>query len=206
MTLFGARSTDHGATWQPDRLVHRSPEKAICTCCHPSATFAPDGTLAVMWRDDIQGARDMYLRSSSDRGETFSRAEKLGSRTWIFGQCPMDGGNIAIDPNGSITTVWMRAQEVFLAQPGRIEKRLGPGIQPWAASTPQGTATVWLQSRPGPLQLLLPSHDTPRTIAEVATDPVIAAGPDTQSPTVITWEAGPPAARRILLQVLNIDS
>jgi hypothetical protein len=202
MTLFGARSTDHGATWQPDRLVYRSPEKEVCTCCHPSVAFGPDGTLSVMWRDDIQGARDMYFLRSDDRGTTFTRAAKLGARTWIFGQCPMDGGNIAFNPDGSITTIWMRAQEVFLARPGQIEKRLGPGVQPWLAATPKGPIAAWLTSRPGTLQLLLPGENEFHSIAEIATDPVIAAGSNA-SCIAIAWEDGHPATRRIRLQVID---
>jgi hypothetical protein len=203
MTLFGARSTDHGATWQPDRVVYRSPEKQICTCCHPSAAFALDGTLFVMWRDDIQGARDMYLSRSSDRGDTFARAEKLGARTWIFGQCPMDGGAIAINADGTVTTIWMRAQDVFLTQPGQFEKRLAPGIQPWAAATPLGPAMTWLQSRPGPLRALLPGEYSPRLLAQVASDPVAAAANADEPLFAIAWEDGPPTGRRILVQTFD---
>lgn len=202
MTLFGAQSNDHGVTWQPDHLVYRSPEKAICTCCHPSATFAPDGTLHVMWRNDLQGARDMYLSRSSDHGATFSRAEKLGTRAWIFGQCPMDGGSIAVNADGTVTTAWMRAQEVFLARPGQIEGRLARGVQPWTAASPDGPVTAWLDTRPGPLRLLFPNHSETRTLATVANDPCIATGSDPASPIVVAWEDSSDGPRRLLIQVI----
>jgi Neuraminidase (sialidase) len=67
--IFGASSKDGGATWEKDALVYRSPEKSVCECCHPSAAFGPDGTLHVMWRNSLKGARDLYLarrRSSAE--------------------------------------------------------------------------------------------------------------------------------------------
>ena len=51
MEIYGALSKDGGATWEPDVLVYRSPDGSVCTCCHPSAAFGPDGTLHVMWRN-----------------------------------------------------------------------------------------------------------------------------------------------------------
>ena len=86
MEVYGALSKDGGATWEPDALVYRSPDGSVCECCHPSAAFGPDGTLHVMWRNSLKGARDLYLANSSDGGKTFGAAEKLGRGTW-----PLEG-------------------------------------------------------------------------------------------------------------------
>jgi len=202
MSLFGSRSANHGESWEPDHELHRSPEKAICTCCHPSLAFAPNGDLLLMWRDEIKGARDMYLRRSADAGETFGPAEKLGKRTWIYAQCPMDGGSIAVEANGKVTTGWMRAGETFLAGPGS-EESLGQGVQPWITATPQGVASVWLMKRPGPLVALLPGSVKPVTLSATANDPVIASAPGANAPVIAAWENTSEKEKGISVQVLQ---
>jgi hypothetical protein len=167
--------------------VYRSPEKEICTCCHPSAAFGPDGRLFVLWRNSLDGARDLYLAESRDGGATFGEAVKQGRRTWILAQCPMDGGAIAPGSESPAETVWMRAGEVYRAA-GDREERLGPGVQPWAAAGGERMHVVWLARRPGTMRHLGPGESTPRDLSAAANDPVVAAGPDGRL-VVAAWEA-----------------
>ena len=55
--LYGAFSHDAGTTWSKNQMLYKSPSGTICQCCHPSASFAKDGTLDVMWRNCLDGAR-----------------------------------------------------------------------------------------------------------------------------------------------------
>lgn len=200
MALYAARSADGGATWTEDTLAHRSPETQICTCCHPSIAFGPDGAEWLMWRDDIGGARDMYLAKrgpSGDRGP----ARKLGLRTWILDRCPMDGGAIAVDARGAIVTTWMRAEQVYLTDERGDEHLVGAGVQPWAANGPDGVHAVWLARRPGKLFYLAPGAE-PRTLADAANDPVIATALPGRSPVVAAWELVG-SERGIAVQVLS---
>ncbi len=186
--IFGARSRDVGASWEPDQLVYRAPGGSVCECCHPSAAYGPDGTLCLTWRNQVQRARDLYLIRSSDGGSTFGPAEKLGEGTWPLTACPMDGGAVALGPDGQIETAWMRQGAIFEAQPGRPERRLGRGVQCWTAVGPTGPTTVWLDARPGRLLAKRPGDPNPITLAEAAIDPTIAAGPWGRPPTVAVWE------------------
>ncbi|RUL83573.1 exo-alpha-sialidase [Tautonia sociabilis] len=187
--LYGARSEDGGTTWEPDVLVYRSPAGSVCECCHPSAAYAPDGMLYVMWRNQLHGSRDLYLTSSTDGGETFGPAEKLGLGTWPLDACPMDGGALAAGPGGRVQTVWMRDGAMFAARPGEAERPLGGGIQGWTALGPGGGYSVWLERRPGRLLALIPEGPAPLTLAERANDPVVAAAPGGRGPVVAVWEA-----------------
>lgn len=189
MEIFGARSEDGGAIWQPDALVYRSPGKSVCECCHPSAAFGPDGTLYVMWRNSLNGARDHYLARSTDGGQSFHDAAKLGRGSWQLNACPMDGGAVAVGPGGKVETVWMRGGRMFSAEPGSAERSLGRGVQGWAAFATDGPFTVWLESRPGRLLARLPQGSTPLTLAEHANDPVVACGPNGRGPVVAAWES-----------------
>ncbi len=187
--IYGSLSKDGGATWKPDALVYRSPDGSVCECCHPSAAFGPDGTLHVMWRNSLMGARDLYLASSSDGGKTFRPAEKLGRGTWPLKACPMDGGAVAVGLDGRVETIWMRSGAMFAAKPGREERPLGRGVQGWTAFGAEGPYDVWLETRPGRLLALIPEGPSPLTLAERANDPVVAAGPGGLGPVVAAWES-----------------
>jgi hypothetical protein len=123
--LYGARSTDGGATWSRNALIYDSPDGTICECCHPSVAIEPDGQILVMWRNWLGGSRDMYLARSRD-GASFSKPEKLGTGTWPLNACPMDGGGIAVN-GGKTVTAWRRGEDVFLSEPGKPEAKIGSG-------------------------------------------------------------------------------
>jgi len=187
--LFGARSTNGGQTWEADRLIYQSPDRSICECCHPSVVISAEGTIHVMWRNSVKGARDMYLATSTDGGQSFPQARKLGRGTWALNACPMDGGAVAVGPGDQVETIWMRAGSIFTAQPGADEKRLGKGVQGWAASGHDGTYKLWLEGRNGRLMLCPPGSDSATPLAEQANDPVIAAAPGGKGPVVAVWES-----------------
>lgn len=148
--LYGSISRDGGVTWSKNVLVYASPSGSICQCCHPSAVVALDGRISVMFRNELNGARDMYIVSSLDGGRTFTAAEKLGTDTWMLNACPMDGGGIALDSNGRLSTVWRREKTIYSAAVGERETPLGNGKDAavtvgrgglyYAWSTPEGVA------------------------------------------------------------------
>jgi hypothetical protein len=141
--LYGASSSDGGATWSKNTLVYASPAGSICQCCHPSVAIDSHATVAVMWRNWLGGARDMYLASSSDGGKSFGAAEKLGGGTWPLEACPMDGGGLAIDPQGQILSVWRRGGEVYLAKNLAKEIPLDAGKNPAIAVNGDGVYAAW---------------------------------------------------------------
>jgi hypothetical protein len=188
MEVYGALSTDGGATWGEDRLVYQSPEGPICPCCQPSAGFDAKGRLHVLWRNSLGGARDMFLTSSADGGRTFDTARKLGQGTWVFNACPMDGGGLAANVDSKVQTIWRRQQTIYRCADGQPEAALGRGEQGRATRGPGGVYLTWIERRPGTLLLLAPNATQPTVLAERASDPAIAAKPDGKGPVVVVWE------------------
>lgn len=202
--IFGAASRDGGTTWSKNRLVYRSPSGGVCPCCHPSATFDGKGNLYVMWRNALDGFRDMYIAVSRDGGKTFGKATKLGAGTWRLDRCPMDGGTVAAISPKYVTTVWRRRKQVFrLDFPSDREKLLGTGEQAWAAATPRGTWLVWLTRRKGDLWLQSPTSSRPEKIASHATDPVVATPHGGKGPVVVVWETGSGRDMTIVARVVK---
>ena len=195
--VYGAASADGGATWRHETLVYESPDGSICECCQPQAAYDPQGTLHVMWRNQIAGRRDMYLARSTDHGRTFGAAAKLGRGNWPLSACPMDGGGLARGAAGPLTTVWMRKKELFRCQPGQPEVSLGKGEQGWAAAGPEGVHLVWIVGRPGTVMTLAPGADRPIKLADRGADPVVAGPVHGNGPVVAAWEEGPHGAKRI---------
>jgi hypothetical protein len=141
--LWSALSEDSGETWSENTLVYKSPDRTICECCHPSAIFTPKGEAVVMWRNWLNGARDMYRAISSDGGRTFSPAAKLGTGTWKLQACPMDGGSLAAS-DGQIVYAWRRDRTLFITTDDVSETRLAAsGTHPVVFRTADGFAFAW---------------------------------------------------------------
>lgn len=189
--IFGAGSTDGGKTWNANLMIYRSPGGSVCQCCHPAATYDSDGGLFVMWRNELNGFRDLWGSYSKDGGKTFGRATKIGTGSWKLDGCPMDGGYLATTAPGKLTTVWLRDNQVFRTDSGtRQEKLVGKGEQPWVAATSDGAYVVWISRDNGDLWLATPDSRQPRKLSADAMDPVVAASLSRKGPVVAVWQTG----------------
>jgi hypothetical protein len=123
--IFGARSSNGGKTWSKNILVYASPDKTVCECCKPSVAVKGKNVY-VLFRNWLNGNRDMHLVKSSDGGQSFSKAEKLGTGNWTLNGCPMDGGGLALNKDKPVT-IWNRKGSIYTCEPGKEEKELGRG-------------------------------------------------------------------------------
>ncbi len=185
--LFASCSTDGGQTWQPNQLIYRSPDGSICECCHPS--IATDGdSVHVLFRNSVQGNRDMYLVSSKDRGKTWSTASRLGREHWELNACPMDGGSLVIQ-DGVPKTAWRRGGMIYFADlKSSAERLVGKGEQPSIAATKSGTAIVWTAGREGDLLLSNLDDSQPKVLAPSARDPIIVSSRSQREWSMVFWE------------------
>ena len=160
--LYGARSTDGGLTWSKNFLVYESPSGTICQCCHPSIAIDNKGRVSVMWRNALEGSRDLYVTSAAD-GVHFDQARKLGEGTWKLEACPMDGGGLASE-NGNLYSAWRRDGEVFVTGPDGVEKKLGAGKDVAIARGATGTYVAWTQD--GGIRAKTPTSTGPLALAQ----------------------------------------
>jgi hypothetical protein len=190
-TLYGARSADAGASWTKNFLVYQSPDGTICECCHPSSAFAPGGEVLVMWRNWLDGSRDMYL-ARSRAGEVFGQAEKLGMGTWKMKGCPMDGGGIVVSRQ-RVFTAWRREGTVYLAEPGGHETALGQGKDLAVGAGAKGAYVAWVSASGVELQ---GPGAPPVTLSKDGTFPAITVLSD--GAVVAAWQEGDSIATRRL--------
>ena len=200
MELWGADSRDGGRTWGSNRLVYKSPDKSICECCHPSALYDADGNLAVMWRNSIEGARDMWMTTRPKGAARFTTARKLGEGTWTLNACPMDGGRIIALGGGNFGAVWQRNGEVFLSRGEGAEVNLGKGRQPVAVHPASGPPTVIWQQGLELVALESPHDAKPVTCASDGRFPTVVAIPG--KGVLLAYERGAKGATSIAVERL----
>lgn len=163
--LAGSRSTDGGRTWSANRVLYQSPDGTICECCQPS--MANRGrAVAIMFRNFLNGSRDMYVLTSADGGQTFGKAEKMGEGTWKLNACPMDGGGVCMAANGTVSTVWRRGDRLFTDQPGQPETEIGSGKNAKIVTTDKGDYVVF--QRDGRVWAITPGQAQPVAVGEGA--------------------------------------
>lgn len=170
--LYGAWSKDSGASWEPNVQLYESPMGTICQCCHPTASFDENGTLEVMWRNVLDGARDFYLLRAVDGKQSFRPPQKLGAGTWLINACPMDGGGVA-HAGGRTVTAWRREQQIYLAEPGKPETPIGEGKDVTITASQGQVYALWLKGA----QLVAWSDGKTEVLADNAALPAITALP-----------------------------
>ena len=180
--LWGAFSSDGGATWGKNVMLYESPSASICECCHPSLVALGGGEFVVMWRNSLEGSRDLYAMRLKD-GRPASAPAKQGEATWKIDACPMDGGGLAVR-EGKIVSTWRRGKEIFLAEEGRPEKDLGAGQDVALAAGREGAYVVW--SSGGGIVARVPGEEREVRLAESGGFASVAAAPD--GGIVVAWE------------------
>ncbi|MCC8425363.1 hypothetical protein [Mucilaginibacter sp. UR6-11] len=112
--------------WSANRLVYKSPDMHVCECCKPGISVS-GSAVAIMFRNWLNGSRDLYVARSANGGQSFTAAQKMGLGTWKLDGCPMDGGGIIISPLNIVQTVWQRKGEIYFAQGADPEVYIGKG-------------------------------------------------------------------------------
>jgi len=160
-------------------LVYASPGGAVCECCHPSVAIGGAGDVAIMFRNNLDGNRDMYVTRSTD-AVTFAPATKLGTGSWALNACPMDGGAIGFDGRDVVST-WRREDRVYLSTAATPERQLGTGRDSVVSLARNHRDVAWSAAEG---VMLLRGDASPLSLGR-GRFPAIIALPDR---TVIAWE------------------
>ncbi len=195
-----AVSKNGGVTWEADVLVYKSPAGTVCECCRPSIAVRRDGKIAVMWRNLLEGSRDMWISESGDVGESYGAGRKIGSGTWKLNGCPMDGGGVVFKMDGEIKTAWRRERSVFLGSSGDDERELdGNALRPDLLVT--GDSELCFYEKGGNLVVHGGPDKNPQILAEGVSFPSGAVLPDRQ--LVFAWEPLNGNDVRLMLEVFD---
>ena len=179
--IYGSKSTDGGKTWLKNKMIYTSPDSTVCECCKPSVLVAGNN-VNVLFRNWINGNRDMYLIQSTDGGNTFTDAKKLGANSWKLNGCPMDGGGLAINKSGKINTVWRREDKIFTTLEGIPEKQLGVGKGCTIETINDKNIYAWTEKN----NIIILKSDGSKMIIGVGSAPILKAIDDKKA--ICIWE------------------
>ncbi len=188
-----ARSADAGKTFKEAKPLYKSPSGSVCPCCKPSLAAGADGSVVAMWRNDLEGGRDMFVADFDPGKDAFVNPRQLDQETWRIQSCPMDGGGIAIAADGKPWSVWRRKRLLLAKAGGDAEVRLGQGEDACIAAGAGGTVALWVTSGAVHWKRLDPAGEAARLADPPAgvfqKSPVIAALP--KGGFVAAWEERP---------------
>lgn len=121
--LYANVSHDNGKTF--DATAEINPAYEPCVCCTTSAVFGADGKLAVLYREQSNNERDMYLVLLDQIHGQMSRP-RISSTLWKIDACPMSYYTVSRDRDGYLA-VWPTKDEIYFARLDSKGKLLPPG-------------------------------------------------------------------------------
>ncbi len=121
--LYANVSHDNGKTFAPQ--VEIDPAFDPCDCCTTSANYGADGKLAVLYREETNNERDMYLILwDQDRGRV-SRT-RISNTPWKINACPMSAYAISRTQDGFLS-VWPTKGQIYFARLDNKGSAMPPG-------------------------------------------------------------------------------
>jgi hypothetical protein len=122
--LYTMTSHDGGETF--GAFAEPNPAWDPCNCCTTSTAYGKDGRLALLYREETNNDRDIYLGLVDQaRGGTPARARVSGG-SWKFVGCPMTYYTVAPTLMGYVAA-WPTKGEIYFAQLDKDGKVLPPG-------------------------------------------------------------------------------
>lgn len=117
--LYASRSRDNGKTF--DDAAEIDPSFDPCDCCTTSSSYAEDGRLAVLYREETNNDRDMYVVLWDQQRNEVKRT-RVSTTAWKIDGCPMTYYSIAPRADGFVAA-WPTKGDVYFA---RLDKRGAP--------------------------------------------------------------------------------
>ena len=145
--LYASVSHDNGETFAPP--VELNTRYNPCNCCTTSAAYGEDGRLAVLYREETDNERDMFLVLWDQATGQMSRT-RISRTLWKVDACPMTYYTVA-RARGGFVAVWPTRGQIYFA---RLDSQGAP-MPPAEIQTPGKSGM-----RTGMLVLIAPDGTT----------------------------------------------
>ncbi len=120
--LYANVSHDGGKTFADKMEI--DPSFDPCNCCTTSSIYGADGKLAVLYREETDDERDMYLVSWDQDRNQVSRS-RISGTLWKTDACPMSYYAISRNQDGFVA-VWPTKDQICFARLDSQGKPLPP--------------------------------------------------------------------------------
>jgi hypothetical protein len=143
--LYANVSHDDGKTFANAAEINA--EYDPCNCCTTSAVYDAGGKLAVLYREETNNERDMYLVLwDQDKGKA-SRT-RVSQTLWKINGCPMTYYAVGRDQRGFVA-VWPTKGQIYFARLDNAGNLLAPGETKTPGSTAMRTGMLALGAPDG---------------------------------------------------------
>ena len=110
--LYANISHDDGNTFGP--TIEIDPKLNPCNCCTTSSVYAADGRLAILYREETDNNRDMYLALWNQKQNKVTKT-RVSTTPWTIDSCPMTYYSIARSGAGFVAA-WPTKGEIYFAK------------------------------------------------------------------------------------------
>lgn len=153
--LYANVSHDGGNTFTPQAEI--DPALDPCDCCTTSSAYGSDGKLALLYREETNNERDMYL-ILWDQDQSHVSRTKVSSTSWKIDACPMSSFTICPNHNGFVA-VWPTKGQIYFARLDGEGKLLSPGEIETAGKAGMHTGMLGLSAPNGSVLVAWKKND-----------------------------------------------
>jgi hypothetical protein len=153
--LYANVSHDSGRTFIPQTEI--DPAFDPCDCCTTSSSYGSDGKLALLYREETNNERDMYL-ILWDQGQSHVSRTKISSTSWKIDACPMSSFTICPNRNGYLA-VWPTKGQIYFARLDGEGKLSSPGEIETAGKAGMHTGMLGLSALDGSILVAWKKND-----------------------------------------------
>jgi hypothetical protein len=122
--LYSMVSHDNGQTF--GEYAEFNPTFDPCNCCTTSAAYGGDGRLAVLYREETNNERDMYLVLSDQSPGAKPSRRPVSTTPWKLEGCPMTYYTITPTKEGYVAA-WPTKGQIYFARLDKNGAILPPG-------------------------------------------------------------------------------
>ncbi len=155
--LFILVSHDNGESFGASAEIN--PAWNPCDCCTTSAAYGKDGKLAVLYREETNNDRDIYIVLwDQDRGAKSTRA-RISTVGWHINGCPMTYFTVAPTDAGYVAA-WPTKGQIYFARLSKNGAVLPPGEIKTPGTNGMRTGVLALSASDGVTLIVWKNKDT----------------------------------------------
>lgn len=110
--LFATVSSDAGKTF--GEVIAIDPALDPCNCCTTASVYTADGQVALLYREETDNQRDMYL-AFWDPSTNKTSKKRISTTSWKIDSCPMTYYSLVRSGDGFIAT-WPTKGDIYFAR------------------------------------------------------------------------------------------
>lgn len=143
--LYANISHNNGKTFAP--AVEIDPAFDPCDCCTTSTVYGADGRLAVLYREETDNDRDMFL-ALWDQNRNAVMRTRVSTTAWKIDSCPMSYYSVVRNDDGYVA-VWPTRGQIYFARLDGKGNPQSPAEIKTPGTTGMRTGMLALRSRDG---------------------------------------------------------